>query len=238
MKEAYLSVPQDRINSDSDVIKRLRSTMNLPEINHDRWNKLPRKYTRSASRFELPIDSREFSHMTPFSYLSKNVTVAKAQKQIYHRVFLRYLPEETDDTMKTMKPTLSQLDDDDEDDDESDGKNQRKSKKPTIELQERLLTMSSLKNAMKEALGFHGTIEKIDEILEILEWRIENRDGINFRLWCAIVAFAERYLNRLDRDSDPCNEIEIADFESLERRISSINVSEKLANVLTLIKYK
>lgn len=212
--------------------------MNLPEINHDRWIKLPRKYSRSASRFELPIDSSEFSHMTPLTYLSKNVTVAKAQKQIYRRVFLRFLPEETDDTMKALKPTIATIDDDDDDEIDEDDKNTRKLKKVPIELQERLIPINSLKNAMKEALGFHGTIEKIDEILEILVWKVEKRDGFNFRLWCAIVAFAERYLNRLDRNVDPCNEIEIADFESLERRITSIDVSEKLINVLTLIKYK
>jgi hypothetical protein len=38
----------------------MKKTLNLPEIDHEKWLNLPRKYKRYATRFELPMDAKEF----------------------------------------------------------------------------------------------------------------------------------------------------------------------------------
>lgn len=44
-----------------ESIRGVKEALKLPHINHDKWLTLPRKYTRTVSRFELPIDSTELS---------------------------------------------------------------------------------------------------------------------------------------------------------------------------------
>lgn len=254
LREAYRTMPSEKLNFESEAVKKLRENLNLPEIDHEKWIKLPRRFSRFACRFELPMDSREFKQMTSIDYLAHYVSVGRSQKQLYRRVFLRNLPEEVDETNQNLNTVAagflykSKLYDNNDDDDNSSCDGERNQNSKCIsEINERILPYNSVDIAMQEALGFHGTIEKIEEIKNILNLnttlshnrRENNSDGLNFRTWCGVLAFAERYLNKLDRSYDPPNEIEIADFESLERRLNSIKIEdENLIHVLKLIKYK
>uniref|UniRef100_A0A336LZR8 CSON012860 protein n=1 Tax=Culicoides sonorensis TaxID=179676 RepID=A0A336LZR8_CULSO len=223
MKEALRLTAPGKI--ESEAVKELREQLQLPEVDHEKWMELPRKYTRASARFGLPMDTRELSKLTPLQYLSKHVSVLSDRKQLYHRIFVRNLSTQTD------RQKSGSDSEDDDDYRESDAKEK-------AELV-RTLSYSVLNKAMHEVLGFHGKPDKISKIRDLLGLTGDvngNEIPIDFRTWCGIVAFSERYLTDLDKDLDPCNEIEIADFESLDRRIKNVEGNEKLINVLYIIK--
>lgn len=45
---------------DSDAVRDMKNSLKLPEMNYEKWMHLPRRYMRSSSRFELPMDTKEF----------------------------------------------------------------------------------------------------------------------------------------------------------------------------------
>lgn len=166
--------------------------------------------------------------LTPIDYLKKYVTVTSYRKQLYDKMFDRFIPkpdEETETNSDAKKPkNVSQ---------ESPSPNGN-----IEEYQERVITIDCLDQAMKDTLGFHGTQEKIDEIKDIVKLNEVNLTEINFRLWCGLLAFSERYLVTTKRDVDPPDILEITDFESMERKYQYISVNESLKCVLELIKYR
>lgn len=136
--------------------------------------------------------------MTPLQYLSKHVSVLSDRKQLYHRIFVRNLSTETD------KHKSGSDSEDDEELREADAKEK-------AELV-RTLSYSILDKAMHEVLGFHGKPDKITKIRDLLGLIGDvngNEIPIDFRTWCGIVAFSERYLTDLDKDLDPCNEVNV-----------------------------
>lgn len=200
LKEAYRTLSPNKLNYESEAVRNLKKTLQIPEVDHEKWIKLPRRYSRADNRFELPIDSREFTDMTPIKYLGQFVIVSNKLKQQYRRIFLKNLPEEIEEE----KPKIDDLDN------ESPRNDSEKIKKPIkIDLEKkRTLPLPVFDKALQEVLGFHGTIEKIQEIKEILNIEIEDEQNfIDFRLWCGIVAFAERFITKINRNSDPCNEV-------------------------------
>ncbi|XP_063708383.1 uncharacterized protein LOC134837009 [Culicoides brevitarsis] len=224
MKEALRLTAPGKM--ESEAVKELREQLQLPEMDHEKWMELPRKYTRASARFTLPMDTRELSRMTPLQYLSKHVSVLSDRKQLYHRIFVRNLSTVTDKNGKSAS---------DSEDEEDLQEAESKGKADMV----RTLSYSVLDKAMHEVLGFHGKADKIAKIRDLLGLVGDvngNEVPIDFRTWCGIVAFSERYLTDLDKDLDPCNEIEIADFESLDRRIKNVEGNEKLINVLYIIK--
>lgn len=80
--------------------------------------------------------------------------------------------------------------------------------------------MRSFTNILQnQVLGFHGKPDKIAKIRDLLGLASDvnaNEIPIDFRTWCGIIAFSERYLTDLDKDLDPCNEVRqfLGDFES------------------------
>lgn len=60
LKEAYRTLSPNKLNYESEAVRNLKKTLQIPEVDHEKWIKLPRKYSRADNRFELPIDSREF----------------------------------------------------------------------------------------------------------------------------------------------------------------------------------
>lgn len=81
---------------------------------------------------------------------------------------------------------------------------------------------ADLDAALGEVLGFYGTPERIVEIRAMLCLDVEHQQPqtqlpqkeqaqmvarMNFRSWCGVVAFGERFLNRLSRTQDPCDEV-------------------------------
>lgn len=69
------------------------------------------------------------------------------------------------------------------------------------------MDIHQLNEALKHALGFHGTIEKINKVKEVLALDGPECKELNFRSWSGIVAFAERYLNELTVEEDPSDEV-------------------------------
>ncbi|XP_055527927.1 uncharacterized protein LOC129720464, partial [Wyeomyia smithii] len=230
MREAFRTATLDKLNFQSKEVRQLQGSINVHDIDHDKWIDLPRKYSRSSARFELPMDTRTLSTMTPIEYLKRHVVLSDDRKMLYHRIFVRNLPA---DDSKTVQESI-----DTESLPETETVSQAASFRNLLADITRVIPMANFDKAMHEALGFHGTPEKIFEIRELLELNYEyyQEIPIDFRSWCGIVAFSERYIITQDRKTDPCNELEMVDFESLERRIRSAKPSENLCKVLHLIR--
>lgn len=61
LEEAMKTVPANE--TENEELIKLRKVLNLPPVNTELWLTLPRVFTRSSARFELPMDSRTFSSM-------------------------------------------------------------------------------------------------------------------------------------------------------------------------------
>lgn len=134
--------------------------------------------------------------MTPLQYLSRHVSVLSDRKQLYHRIFVRNLPA----------PSGKEKDNSDS---EYEDEVQEQEAKEKLELI-RTLPYFVLDKAMHEVLGFHGKPDRICKIKDLIGLRGDmngNEIPIDFRTWCGIVAFSERYLTDTDKELDPCNEV-------------------------------
>ena len=125
--------------------------------------------------------------LSPLEYLSKYVFLLNDKKQLYHRIFIKYLPKDKVVEEKEHEEFFAA------------SLNQRTQMEP-----DRVLPYNMIDNAMKDVLGFHGTDEKIVEVRELLQLNVNNEMPIDFRTWCGIVAFAERFITTLD---DSRNEV-------------------------------
>jgi len=67
--EAYSYMTTEKLNSESDVVKNYKKSVRLPVTENDKWLKYPRQYTKVATRFELPIDTRQLLSKLPVLYL-------------------------------------------------------------------------------------------------------------------------------------------------------------------------
>lgn len=193
--------------------------------------------------------------MTPIEYLHDHVVLSNDRKQLYHRIFARNLPREE----PKASGALESVDSDSLPETET-GPLEVDSTRNLLADVTRYIPMNCFDKALHEALGFHGTAERIAAIRELLELNYDpfNELQIDFRTWCGIVAFSERFINSLDREQDPCDEVlhtfcllrcclqfrffhsfqlEMVDFESLERRVRWARPSENLCQVLQIIKY-
>uniref|UniRef100_A0A1B0CHW1 Uncharacterized protein n=2 Tax=Lutzomyia longipalpis TaxID=7200 RepID=A0A1B0CHW1_LUTLO len=227
LREAIRSLPFDVEPREPDVVRGIRESLNLPDVNHEKWLTLPRKYTRLVSRFELPIDSTVLSELTPLEYLSKYVHVSNYRKQLYHRIFIRYLPEIKIDELCEREANPGPRDSEADVD-------------PSCEdiaseyLSQRLIPTDEVWEALKTALHPHGTPDTIASIAGKLA--LSTHEEINFRAWCGIVAFAERFITTIHREMDTRHEIEVTDFESLDRRLNGITVHPQLKQILYIIR--
>ncbi|XP_053670275.1 uncharacterized protein LOC128720621 [Anopheles nili] len=235
IREAFRTATMDRLNFQTEAVRTLqRSVQQQSDVDYEKWIDLPRKYSRSSARFEIPIDTRKLTRMTPIEYLHDHVVLSGDRKQLYHRIFVRNLPREE----PKSSGVLESVDSDSLPETET-GPIEHDSTRNLLADVTRYIPMTSFDRALHEALGFHGTPERIAAIRELLELNYDpfHELQIDFRTWCGIVAFAERFINTLDREQDPCDELEMVDFESLERRVRWAQPSESLCEVLQIIKY-
>lgn len=223
LQEVLRTISPDKMGVDSDAVLDMKQSLNFIDTDYEKWMHLPRKFSRSSARFELPMDLKELYKMTPLDYLSKFVFVDDDKKQLYHRIFVKYLPKD-----KTNR--------EENDNDEFFVRAGSGSKTPGKDLLlARSLQDESLNEALREVLGFHATDEKITEILRYLELEKLEDVVINFRTFAGIVAFAERLITTLNQNDDPRNEIEIADFETLARHVDRVE-SVTMRNVFNIIQ--
>lgn len=219
LQEVLRTISPEKMGVDSDAVREMKESLNLVETDYEKWNSVPRKFSRSSARFELPMDLKELVKLTPMDYLSKFVYIEDDKKQLYHRVFVKYLPKDK---------ILGQENDNEE---FFARANSNSSKKDDFS---RCL-QDDVGDALKEVLGFHGTDEKIQEVFEYLQLEVNDETAINFRTFSGMVAFAERLITTLDQNEDSRNEIEIADFETLARHFDKIE-SVAMKNVLNIIQ--
>lgn len=224
LQEVLRTISSEKMGVDSEAVVEMKESLNLVETDYEKWMHLPRRFCRSSARFELPMDLKELVKLTPLDYLSKFVFVEDDKKQLYHRIFVKYLPKD-----KTNR--------EENDNEEFFIRASPSRKRPGKDdlLLTRSLVDENLNDALKEVLGFHGSDEKIQEILNFLELEQVEEVFINFRTFSGIVAFAERLITTLDQNEDPRNEIEIADFETLARHFDKIE-SVTMKNLLNIVQ--
>ncbi|BFF96409.1 uncharacterized protein DMAD_05075 [Drosophila madeirensis] len=182
-------------------------------------SKMPRKFSKSATRFDVPMDLSMINAMTPWDYLSKYVWVSQHRKQLYKRVFLKYLrrceePEINRNVMGIDKLALTEY-----------------------RYKERTLLWQSLPQALEDVLEFHGTEQNVCNTLNMLGYDHKENVDLDFRAWCGIVSFAERLALADESGSDDsCDELEKADFNSMEQIVNLFNVPEKLVTIFSVIR--
>ncbi|ALC44740.1 CG13449 [Drosophila busckii] len=180
-------------------------------------SKMPRKFSKSATRFDVPMDLTNLKTMRPWDYLSKHVFVSQQRKQLYKRVFLKYL-----NRIEEPEPE-NELGNDEV---------------PLTEYKERTMAWTSLPHALEDVLEFHGTEENVKRTLSYLDYSVQSAGDLDFRTWCGIVSFAERLVlsDPECSDDDTCDELEKADFSSMEQIIAEFEVPEKLREIFKIIR--
>lgn len=225
MQEVLRTISPEKLGVESDAVLEMKSSLNLVETDYEKWMHLPRKFSRSGSRFEIPMDLKELFKLKPMNYLSKFVFVEKDIKQLYHRTFVKFLPREK---------VVGQ---ENENEEMFARSNSDPSKKIEIAADSpfaRCLEGENFDLALKELLGFHYDETKVKEVYDLLHLN-EAEEPHSFRTFSGICAFAERYLTTLNRREDPRNEIEIADFETLARHFDKIEC-EDMKTVFNIIQ--
>ncbi|XP_011201951.3 uncharacterized protein LOC105225258 isoform X1 [Bactrocera dorsalis] len=188
--------------------------------------KLPRKLSKSATRFDVPLDPKLLEEMTVLGYLGKYVWVSDQRKQLFKRVFLQYLPTEVIEHDETTDNMVK-----------NDGNAEDDSYRVLNEYVERKIPVSCFPKALEDVLEFYGTEQKISKILHLIEYENEESSKeIDFRTWCGVVSFAERLALENSNASDSCDELEKADFGSLEERLPHFSIPEKLLEIFKIIR--
>lgn len=213
LKEALHTIPKDQFDSTSAAILEYKETMGVENSdNNEKWLIMPRQFSRSAARFSIPINTQTLSTMTPYEYLSRYVWISDYRKHLYRYVFNKYVRE-----------ILDHQDDDTENDDdliEAETPSYATNEKSiqAYEFKECKMPFKDLTIAFTDVLGYCGPVEQISNKIEnIIQLTGVNKIidlNINFRSWCGLVAFAERYLNDVPFDDDPCDEVEYTVFFS------------------------
>ncbi|XP_055856644.1 uncharacterized protein LOC129919698 [Episyrphus balteatus] len=205
MREAYKYVPvKAKENKPKPIYE-------CEKLYFETRSKMPRKFSKSATRFDVPLDMKTLEEMSVFEYLSKYVWVSRQRKQLYKKVFLKHLvqveePEETE---------------------ENEGPIQ-------VEYVERKMSAKNITEALTEVLDFYGTEKNIKEILRLIE--VKEDQELNFRSWCGIVSFSERLALDDVTGTDSSDELEKADFTSMQKRLDAYDVPEKLKEVFDVIR--
>ncbi|XP_011186692.2 uncharacterized protein LOC105214777 [Zeugodacus cucurbitae] len=220
LREAFKYLPEKK----SKPNKRVVENQENPSFTYTA--KLPRKLSRSATRFDVPLDPKLLEEMTVLDYLSKYVWVSNQRKQLFKRVFLQYLPTEVvehDDTTDNMAKNDGNADDD---------------SLPVLnEYVERKIPLTCFPKALEDVLEFYGTEKNIAEILRLIDYEKEkSTKEIDFRTWCGVVSFAERLALENPNGADSSDELEKADFGSLEERLPHFAIPENLLEVLKIIR--
>lgn len=197
--EAYRTMPVDKLHLESEALRQHKDALHIPQEHNEKWLSMPRRYTRNSARFTLPIDTYDLTRITPFEYVSRHVWVSEYRKHLYQMVFVKYLPEEQASTATAAGDPTST----------TDGLVQVVVSDADIRppFKERTIPFGNIDAALVDVLGFHGTPERVNAIKGILMLNADENGLINYRSWCGIVAFGERYLNQLSREEDRCDAV-------------------------------
>jgi hypothetical protein len=203
LEEAMKTIPKDKTNCEALI--RVQNELKLPPVNTDLWLSLPRIFTRSSARFELPLDSRTLESMTPLYYIQNHVSLSSPRKLLYNCIFNKFKMD-------------SEI--------ESNG--------------ERKISGAEIQRALDLMMGKAMSDQQRKYFRDLIGWCDD--DVMDFKTFCGVCAVCERllapeYCSQLpDRKSDPCHEIESADFEALTRKLHGKKVSQNLVEILHGIK--
>lgn len=136
--------------------------------------------------------------MNVIHYLSNFVWVSRQRKQMYKRVFLKYLKLSNEQDQEIEKPVPRTV-------------NETEILLPLADYQERHMNSEHLYQALEDVLEFYGTENNINRILKLIDYEDIKRENnlINFRTWCGIVAFAERLALDDPSCTDSCDEVRL-----------------------------
>lgn len=233
LQEALHTIPKHRLCSDSEALLAFKDTFSSASNDNAKWLTMPRKFTRSATRFTLPINTQRLSILTPFEYLSEFVWISDHRKQLYRFVFNKYVVEcygagDNDDDTNTV-------------DCETPVDNAPRKSLSYCQYTECVMLLKELRNAFFDVLGYCGTTdhlaEQIAKLLQLVQLNLADSTRINYRSWCGLVAFAERFLNSTGFEEDPCDEVEIADFETLEQKSRYVVIAADLKVILDVVRH-
>lgn len=210
LKEALQTIPKDQFNMCSPALQEFKQefkqTYGIENgVNNEKWLVMPRQFLRSAARFSIPVNTQKLATLTVFEYLSQYVWISEHRKHLYRFVFNKYLCDVTDE---------QDIDNDNEDEHELErdtpSRTTEKSIQPYV-FKECVMPFTELTNAFTNVLGYCGPIDqmahKIQQIIEVTNVNEYDHPFINYRSWSGLVAFAERFLNKLSFDEDPCDEV-------------------------------
>lgn len=94
LEEALKSVAKDR--PPCQELLNLQKELKVAKLNSELWISLPRTFTRSSARFELPMSSHSLLTMTPLQYVQEHVKVSSERKLLFNCVFNTFKTEGTE----------------------------------------------------------------------------------------------------------------------------------------------
>ncbi|XP_018566349.1 uncharacterized protein LOC108907241 [Anoplophora glabripennis] len=203
LQEALRTVTKDKPACEELVA--LQKELRVPPVNADLWISLPRAFSRSSARFELPMDSRSLNTMTPLDYVRENISITSARKLLYNCIFNKFKMEV-----------------------EGGGEYERK------------VSGEKLQECLDLLMGRPLSEKQSRYFRKLVGWK--ESDIFDFKTCCGIFALCERllapqfYPQLPDRKTDPCHEVELADFEVLSRKLHGQKVDERLIEILNGIK--
>ena len=186
----------------------------------DFWLELPRTFSFTSARFELPLDMSSLVNMTPVEYLAKHVTITSSRRQLYDKVknknYFHYIFIYNESKVFTRNRSSR------------DG----------------LLTEEATMIALGEVMGGLVKSDLVSKIWSIIGVEIaphiENK--FNYSQFSGIAAFTERiYCWEFCRGdnagpSTPKSEIETADFDKLLSKLERVKIPEVLRDLLVNLK--
>lgn len=215
--EAMRTVRPDQLAQPSDALLAYQAANPIPPVHPEKWLSMPRKYTRKSVRFTVPINTFDLETLTPFEYVSRHVWLSDYRKELCRCVFAKFQPPPPSPTPPPLPPPASG--DDDGTTAGCDGGGGvglvavgggGGGGRDDWPAERTLACAAVLDAALSDVLGFYATPERVGEIRAMLGLTGGEPSPVatmNFRSWCGVVAFGERFLNALSREADPCDEV-------------------------------
>lgn len=209
LMEAIRTVRPEQLAQPSQALLTYQAANPIAPIHPEKWLSMPRKYTRKSVRFTVPINTYDLETLTPYEYVSRHVWLSDYRKELCRCVFVKFQPPPPTPPPPMPMPPTSLSSGDEEHSCAGAGGDGGDSVSDW--LTERTLDCATvLDAALGDVLGFYGTAERIAEIRAMLCMTADMGRPVaamNFRSWCGVVAFGERFLNALSRETDPCDEV-------------------------------
>ncbi|KAL1490727.1 hypothetical protein ABEB36_013375 [Hypothenemus hampei] len=102
LEEALKTLSKEK----NDELLNFQNELNVPKLNSDFWIALPRTFSRSSARFELPMNSSALPTMSPIEYLKNHVSISSERKLLFSCIFNKFKLETDDRERRISGQTL------------------------------------------------------------------------------------------------------------------------------------